>query len=97
MGANAELSAIGRKNAEQYNALVLALAALMGVMGTAAFQTAGSDPDSLCRMTATAFPQLTAWLISYLMYHSPGAAKGMTLQRQELLGLPAHREESSGD
>ncbi len=74
-------------NVNQYNKLVLALAAFMGVIGSAAAQTGGSiDTASLFQMVSAAFPQLTAWLIAYLMYQNPEAGRRLTVQH----ALPAY-------
>ncbi|MBQ1555062.1 MAG: hypothetical protein IIZ68_06335 [Clostridia bacterium] len=60
---------------ESTSALGLTFAALVGMAGTTAL-SASVDFAAVFRLAATAFPQLTAWLLAYLMYHYPNAAKG---------------------
>lgn len=48
--------------------LALALAAILGAFGSA---VGGGTSESLLPIVTAAFPQLTAWLIAYMMYRSP--------------------------
>lgn len=86
LSANSEQSAAAFSS-DKTNTLMLALAAVMSVIGSAAVGTSTIDADSLYQLSSVAFPQLTAWLISYLMYQNPNAMKP---QSTEPKALPAN-------
>lgn len=88
LNANSEQSAAASFSSDKTNTLMLALAAVMSVIGSAAVGTGSIDTDSLYQMASVAFPQLTAWLISYLMYQNPNAMKPQ-LTEQKALPAPA--------
>lgn len=78
---------------DKYNKLALALAAIMGIIGSTAVSVGGSmDIDSLYRMTSVAFPQLTAWLISYMIYQNPNS---LNFSNSQCDAMPALSEKSS--
>lgn len=88
-GVNPEQSTMNQTASDRYNKLMLALAAVMGVIGSAAVGVSGSiDADSLYQMSSLAFPQLTAWLISYMMYQSSNAFQSLHLPSDGLKALP---------
>ncbi|MBQ1412016.1 MAG: hypothetical protein IIY93_02365 [Clostridia bacterium] len=72
---------------EPISALGMTFAALVGMAGTTAL-SASADFADVFRLAATAFPQLTAWLLAYLMYHYPNAAKGMLAPSSACPALP---------
>lgn len=87
IGMNNCQSAASAMTSDKYNKLVLTMAAVMGIIGSAAAGVSGNvDALTLTQMSTAAFPQLTAWLISYMMYQNPRAMQG--LQQQKLLALP---------
>ena len=72
LNVNSEQVASNGDVSDKYNKFALGFAALMGVIGSAAVGARGGvDIDGIYGMCSLAFPQLTAWLISYMMYQNP--------------------------
>lgn len=83
-------------SAERTNKLMLALAALVGIMGTTVtgLGLSGTGAEGIPQLAAAAIPGVVAFLLSYLLYQTPAFAEttALPLDGELVALLPEYTE-----